>query len=742
MDMNEVYELSRRKTVETSGASESTPSFAQYFSWISSTNEGSTEEQTLANLGYFKWLKETYGAQIDIYAWDAGNLDGASGTYEFPDGEKLSAQYPRGYGPIAEAAAELGCRLGVWCGADGFGDTPEEEKARYDLMVSLCRDYRFGLFKIDTVCGQLRPEKRAVFMKMINECRKYSPNLILLNHRNQLGEAAIVATTFLWNGQETYIDVLMSNTMTAPHHRAGSMARGLVPELLRLTEDHGVCLSSCLDNFTDELVLHAFGRSLILSPEVYGNPWLLRDDEHRLLARIYTLHAEYNDILVNGMLLPEEKYGDCAVSRGDGRHRFITLRRLDWKSFTVPIKLDGEIGLESCKKVAVAARFPEEKFLGCFEYGDIVDIEVLPFRSALIEVCDAELFDRDAFERGKVFDCAEAPPVKLTSAVPVGLPADAESLYEATAFAADCDSLEAQSRRRAGETSIPAVKAARDAFFNQKTYRYRGCENAAMFDGREDTWYDAVSRHYQDKTTRIGGGCLRLDIGGIVDAAALEITFFEPNEPIREMPPQFVTAAGEYSTDRANWKPSPLTGVYDTKPITAPAVKSRVHNIVDVPGMLRKAVYKVGSLAYFRIAEPLDRIYSIKLFDEKGNEIPLPAPRANNLLAHFGRTGLAYAMTADIPAGLKEGDVIAAAVEGEHGPEGAYAAIKSCGHYIGAFDRAASYPCNQWEHRVEPVNTGYTYYFRVDADLAREGGQIYLLSKGTGLNCDIYLLAK
>ncbi len=58
------------------GADESTPSLAQYFSWINNTNEGATEEQTLINLRFFEWLHDEFGMQLDIYAWDAGNIDG------------------------------------------------------------------------------------------------------------------------------------------------------------------------------------------------------------------------------------------------------------------------------------------------------------------------------------------------------------------------------------------------------------------------------------------------------------------------------------------------------------------------------------------------------------------------------------------------------------------------------------------------------------------------------------------
>ncbi len=82
------------KNAAEAGADERTPSVPQYFSWISSTNEGSCEKQTLINLDFFGWLKKTYGMQIKIYAWDAGNFDGAGLGYGDPEGPKFRAQYP------------------------------------------------------------------------------------------------------------------------------------------------------------------------------------------------------------------------------------------------------------------------------------------------------------------------------------------------------------------------------------------------------------------------------------------------------------------------------------------------------------------------------------------------------------------------------------------------------------------------------------------------------------------------
>jgi len=132
----------------------------------------------------------------------------------------------------------------------------------------------------------------------------------------------------------------MANNQTATHHRVGTLSRELVPKLQRLTEDHGVCLSSCLDYWEDDLILQAFSRNLILAPQIYGNPWLLRDDEYPRRARIFNLARKYKEILTCGIILPEEKYGEMAVSRGDDQTRLITLRNLSWEPVIRTIKLD------------------------------------------------------------------------------------------------------------------------------------------------------------------------------------------------------------------------------------------------------------------------------------------------------------------------------------------------------------------------------------------------------------------
>lgn len=220
----------------------------------------------------------------------------------------------------------------------------------------------------------------------MKECRKYTPDLIVLNHRVDFGKAAPYVTTNLWNGDETYIDVHMTNNQTATHNRVAAISRGLTPGLERMLEDHGVCLSSCLDYWEDDLVMQAFGRCLLLAPELYGNPWFLRDDGYPRLACLFNIHRRHRDILINGMVLDEEQYGKSEVSRGDDNTCFIKLSNISWETKSYELALDESIGLKYDKKVKLVQYHPFEEYKGEFNYGDRINIEVYPFRTALLMV--------------------------------------------------------------------------------------------------------------------------------------------------------------------------------------------------------------------------------------------------------------------------------------------------------------------------------------------------------------------
>ena len=756
-----------KKYRETAGADEETPSRAQYFSWVNSTNEGSTEAQTLTNLAFFRFMRDRFGMQLDIYAWDAGNLDGSGGLYAAQRQDTLRRQYPNGYKPIADAAAEIGCRLGVWGGPDGYGDDAETEAARQELLVSLCRDHHFALFKLDGVCGGLREEKQEKFVETMQKCRRYAPDLIVLNHRLPLGIGEPYVTTFLWNGTETYVDVHICNPRTAMHHRAFAFVRGNVPGLERLAEDHGVCISSCPEYFEDDLIYQAFGRELILAPEIYGNPWFLRDDELPILASIYSLHRKWRAILVHGMLLPDS-YGPNAVSRGDGTRQFLCTGNDSWNMRLVKVKLDAEIGLEKPEsgKVSVILHHPYTEFLGTFAYGETVEIQVYPFRAALVECCHAEncaemvqgcayrvihrctnacekggcvdeievvaaqhpiAFRGESLAADAPFDYREPVPEHLGNAARIPAPdaARAKTLYESAMAAVDNDSLETRAIRRAGETAYPAVAECRRAFFTQDTYRYRGCDQTALFDGDPDTFFDGRSRTYFGGQ-RIDGGCLRVDFGKRVYADAVEIEYYATREnPIRQILPQITPGTAEISADFVTFipvapEPVETLGTYDM-----PYVVENLHTIETDHGVRCRVTYRLDPampMRYFRLPGPMDRLFSVTLL-KNGAKIDTPDANASNLMAPAFPVRFAEEATVVIPRAGK----LAIAVNGEHGAEGVAVTVEIDGKRYGCPDRAVSYPSNMWEHLVITPDSDTTFYFPVTEEMAGKSATITVL---------------
>jgi len=724
------------------GADEKTPSHSEFFSWINNTNEGATEANTMANLEFFRYLKETYGMRLDIYAFDAGAIDGSKryGSMKSADFRK---QFPRGFGPLADFAAKDGTRLGLWCGPDGFGDTDDQARERSEMMVSLVRDFDFGLFKMDAVCGQLRPSKYDWFEGMMSQIRAMSPDFVLLNHRLELGPGTKYSTTYLYGGAETYIDVHMSNNVTAPHHRVEAIARDIPPT--RLTEDHGVCISSCLDYWDDDLILQAFNRNLILAPEVYGNPWLLSDDEYSQLAFIFNLHRDYRDILVNGTALPEEKYGPNAISRGDGKTRFLTLRNLSWEPVTYKIAVSEELGLDKAPRIQARMYHPYVEDLGSHSYGSSMDVTVLPFRSCLIKLTGVPEEDRVAVsgipyrivndrvgdscvvrllgnpgetyryeiragkneKSGKISfpgrKLKESPFRKIAVMEECPVPGDAEAIYYSTVFAADNNALEVRSLNRSGETAIPQVKAARDAFFGQDRFRERGIWDRNLFDGDENTFFNVAFR-WGD--FRLGdNSILALDLGG---PTVLDSLVFTTDTEYSISPMRLKEGTHVYvSNDFREWKELLMV--------------NELRTVLD----MRDA----GAVRYLRFEKCPIRIAEITGF-RGGAEVCRESWRASNLFAEYdgnidraSRAWKAEFTLDEIPAN----SYLCVAVNGCHGEEGAWAGFKVDGEYVGCPDRAPSFLANTWECPVRRRDSNYTYYLPLTEDMKGKRIEAFVL---------------
>jgi len=728
------------------GADERTPSYSQYFSWINNTNEGSTEAQTMANLDFFKWLYDEYGMVLDIYAFDAGAIDKA-GRYGTMDSATFHKNFPNGFGPIYKKAKSMGTRLGIWGGPDGFGDTPAEEKARIDMMVKLCREYEFMLFKFDGVAGNLRTEKQDAFVRMMTECRKYSPDLILLNHRLNLGKGLPHATTYLLGGAETYIDVHMLNRQTATHHRAGAISREVVPGLVRLTEDHGVCISSCLNYWDDDLIQQAFNRNLILAPEIYGNPWLLRDDEYPKLARIFNLTRKYRDILIDGTVLPAEGYGEKAVSRGDKTTRLITLRNVSWEPITCKIKLDQEIGLSAAGSVELRQYHPAERIIGTFKKGEVVEVEVLPFRTCLLkattkkdefgfmgcdyevvkdvpgkpvlvkllgmpgEKCKVELIagdskfksasmrsrDLDDLVKGKSVEISfPGTPLKQNYHRKLGelsackVPADAAALYDATCFAADNNALEIRSLKRSGPSSVLQVQKAREAFLKQPTMVDRGLWDKNMFDGDDQTSFYVSRRSGRSPLSR---GSLRIDFGQAINLDKLVIRCGS----------EYALAPFKYDETVVTYVSSDLK---EWKAIRSMADKEIVINL-DHKDKIRYVRFRGTP----EMVQEIEGYLGDKMLDRS-------EWRGSTLFADYSRVRANKAWQHSFTLGeIPKGSYLAIALNGEHGVEGAYAAIRVNGRPVGAPDRSVSYPGNAFENPARQRSSNYTYYVPLTDDM-------------------------
>lgn len=748
------------------GADEKTPSRSHYFSWIDNTNEGATEHQTLANLEFFKWLHDEYGMDLDIYALDAGAID-TPGGYGSIESERFKKQFPNGFGPIAEKAKSFGCRLGVWLGPDGFGNTPEEEKARTDMLVKLCKDYNFHLFKVDAVCGQLRTEKQDAFVRMLKECRKYSPDLIVLNHRLNLGHGLPYTTTELW-GDEAYIDVWRGNEGTATHNRAVTIELGVpldekTGKPKRLLEDHGVCLSSSLDYWEDDLFLQAFSRNLILAPELYGSPWFLRDDEFPKLARIYNLTRHYRDILPDGMMLKDKAYGPNAVSRGNGKTRIISLRNPTWNPATYTVTMDQGIGLDGDGPYEVRRLHPSEEILGSFKKGQSVEVSVPAFRSYAMVVssepskelgvtgCSYEVvrdvpgkpavikllgmpgtsakvslppqprkFSKAALEgkpaaellSGKALEVSfPGQPLKqpwhrkLIDLKPVEVPADAGALYEATCYAADNNAMEVRSIFRSGTTKIAQVKASRDAFFGQKLLVERGVWDRYLFDNDPDTFFRLSQ-------SAIWQGALRIDMGKTtsVDQWVLNNVdaTFKPKEA-------FVSA------DLKTWSAAPVK-IEPENPGEATVLKGsysgtkewktiQVNRItIDLPEAQR-------NMRYLKIPGKADNVGEVTAY-HKGKPLDRNGWRASNVFADYAIAPAKRAWSGSFRLDeAAAGSYLVVPCHGKHGRDGAYASLRIDGRFIGAPQRAKAYPANPWETGNGHPDANFSYFFPVTKDM-------------------------
>jgi len=239
-----------------------------------------------------------------------------------------------------------------------------------------------------------------------------------------------------------------------------------------------------------------------------------------------------------------------------------------------------------------------------------------------------------------------------------------------------------------------------------------------------------------------------VDFGEVLDADTLEIVCFEAKEVTPEVQIQTYTQTGTYSEDLAYWSETGhIVKTVLEENFTSPVVRSSTHDVYSLEGKLIKAVYPLGQkkIRYFRLPFPMDRIYAIRLWKE-GEEIILNNPHVNNLQAMYGIKTVCACQSAKIilPV-VKDGDYIAAAIEGEHGEEGVYCVALIDHEWIAFPERATAYRANVWEFRVMPKSSNYTYYLPLTANMSGKEITVYTMlcnPDKTDICCDLYLCPK
>lgn len=167
------------------------------------------------------------------------------------------------------------------------------------------------------------------------------------------------------------------------------------------------------------------------------------------------------------------------------------------------------------------------------------------------------------------------------------------------------------------------------------------------------------------------------------------------------------------------------------------------HTIYESEGRLLRAVYPVnGVMRYFRLAEPMDRIYHFRVLKD-GQPVEITNAHGNNMQApyHMQKTRTLKWGTIQLPEDCRDA-FLAVAVEGEHGDEGVYCCALLEGKYLATTKRAPDFKANVWEHRV-CAGTGYTtHYIPVPADAAGKQVEVFASFSGWGaeeIPCRVYL---
>ena len=156
-----------------------------------------------------------------------------------------------------------------------------------------------------------------------------------------------------------------------------------------------------------------------------------------------------------------------------------------------------------------------------------------------------------------------------------------------------------------------------------------------------------------------------------------------------------------------------------------------------------RAVYPVnGKMRYFRLEEPMDRIYHFRVL-KNGQPMAIENAHGNNLQAPYRKkvTRVLKSGEVQLPDDCREA-FLAVAIEGKHGDEGVYCCACVDGKYLAPNKRAPDFKANMWEHRVCEAPEYNTFYIPLPETAAGKMVSVFAsFSDGVGqkIPCNVYL---
>ena len=179
-----------------------------------------------------------------------------------------------------------------------------------------------------------------------------------------------------------------------------------------------------------------------------------------------------------------------------------------------------------------------------------------------------------------------------------------------------------------------------------------------------------------------------------------------------------------------------LTVVYsDERPLDALVVEVsedmriwRAVSAAEKDGVVTISIPSGWPVRYVRTSESFEKVFDIS-GSFKGKPLDRSQWRCTNLFKHYAKNPAAatWSLKCTIDEAAK-GSYLAVPIEGKHGLETGWAAIRMGDQLIGSIDRAVSFPSNPWEYRSARKDSNYTYYFPVTEDMIGQEIEIVVMA--------------